>query len=91
MDDISDLIPFSQLRQLRARDVSSRIDQSPSSNNLLIYEGLVDINAFYYRYIMKHKYFPLNQRYIAKLNHKFRTRDAFYEFTVFDLWGEKEM
>jgi hypothetical protein len=34
-----------------------------------------------------HIYFVLNKSYVAKLNHTPRTKDAFYEFTVLDLWN----
>jgi hypothetical protein len=85
MDNISDLIPFARLRQLSVRDVSSHIDPSSNFDNLLIYEGSISIGT----YITDREYFPLNKRYVAKLHHK--PEDAFYEFTVFDLWSEKEM
>jgi hypothetical protein len=87
MDDISELIPFSRLRQLRTRDVSEPINEVPSSDNLLVYEGLISI----YEYISEHEYFLLNQRCVAKLNQKFDIDDVLYKFTVLDLWSEKEM
>jgi hypothetical protein len=86
MDDINSLIPFSRLRQLHTRGISSRINRSSGSDNLLIYKGFILICG----YITKHYYFLLTQRYIAKFHHKPRIEDAFYEFTVLDLWSGKE-
>jgi hypothetical protein len=91
MNDISELIPFSRLRQISARGVFGSTDRSLSSDNLLIYKGLVDKKTRYYEYIFEHYYFPLNQRCFAKLNYEPGMEDSFYEFTVFDLWSEKEM
>jgi hypothetical protein len=83
MDDISELIPFSRLRQLRARDVSRHINQCSSSDTLPIHEGLISI----FKHITIRHYFVLNQRCVAKLNYN----DTKYDFTVLDLWSEKEM
>jgi hypothetical protein len=91
MDNIDKLIPFSQLCQLRARSVSGRIDQSSKSDNLLIYDGLMNTMAFYTDNIRQHSYFLLNQRCVAKLNQEPDFQNDFYQFTVFDLWSKKEM
>jgi hypothetical protein len=87
MDDINSLIPFSRLRQLSARGISRSTDSSSSSDNLLVYKGLIPIE----RYIAERNYFLLTQRYLAKLHHTPGIDDAFYEFTVLDLWSGKEM
>jgi hypothetical protein len=85
MDPITQLP--SRLARLRTYDVSSRINQRSESDNLLIYEGLISIDGN----VTAHNYFPFNQRYVAKLNHRPGIDDVIYEFTVLDLWGEKEM
>jgi hypothetical protein len=87
MDSIDSLIPFSRLRQLRARGISQPINQRSGSDNLMIYEGLIPIE----RYVKNNSYFLLNQRYVFKLHQKSSIKDAFYDFIVFDLWSEKEM
>jgi hypothetical protein len=89
MDPITQLP--SRIARLRIRDVSSRINQRSDSDNLLIYKGLIDKKRPADIYITEHNYFLLNQRYVAKLHHEPGIKDAFYEFTVFDLWSEKEM
>jgi hypothetical protein len=60
-------------------------------DNLLVYEGPTDVTTSYIGHIQEHGYFPLSQRLVAKWNNKSGIKDAFYEFTVFDLWNEMEM
>jgi hypothetical protein len=82
MDNISQLGSLFKKVQYRTSNIPR-----DAANEFLVYEDKPDRHVRIGRFKRKDVYFFLTQRYAAK----FKDEDDFYDFTVFDLWNEKEM
>jgi hypothetical protein len=84
MDDISQLAPLFNKVQLQNYQSSNPRN---ASNELVIYEDNPGRHINIIGFLRENRYFFLTQRYAAK----FKYGNDLYDFTVFDLWSEKEM